>query len=80
MMTADLKSSSFTVRALSLGGWWNFHSRKVPRATRNDLRPDGWRDIWPELVDADPAKPAPLALGVPAGGAISSEAKEAAHA
>lgn len=44
------------------------------QVTRRDLRPDDWRDIWPELVDADPAKPAPLALGVPAGGAISSEA------
>lgn len=48
--------------------------------TRKHIRPDDWRDIWPELVDADPAKPAPLALGLPAGGAISSEAKEAAHA
>ena len=25
------------VRALSVGGWWNFHSRKVPRAT---IRPE----------------------------------------
>lgn len=32
MTTADLKSSSFMVRALSMGGWWNFHSRKVTRA------------------------------------------------
>ena len=80
MVAAACMSSVFMVRALSVGGWWNFHSRKVPRATRKDLFPDGWRDIWPEPVDADPAKPAPLALGVPAGGAISSEAKEAAHA
>lgn len=50
------------------------------RVTRRELYPDDWRDIWPELVDAGPAKPAPLALGVPAGSAISSEAKEAAHA
>jgi hypothetical protein len=34
MTTADLKSSSFMVRALSVGGGWNFHSRRVPRATR----------------------------------------------
>lgn len=39
MTTADLKSSSFMVRAFSMGGWWNFHSRKVPRAT-----------LFPELV------------------------------
>ena len=30
------------VRALSVGGWWNFHSRKVPRAT-----------IRPELADSE---------------------------
>ena len=45
---------------------------------RRELRPHDWAEWWP--VDADPAKPAPQALGVPAGGAISSEAKEAAHA
>lgn len=43
MTTADLKSSSFMVRALSVGGWWNFHSRKVPRAA-----------IRPELAGSEP--------------------------
>lgn len=52
----------------------------VAVCARVDQRPHDWRDIWPELVDADPANPAPQALAVPAGGAISSEAKEAAHA
>ena len=58
--------------------WPQFFDPPVSVCARVDLRPDDWRDIWPEPVDADPAKPAPLALGVPAGGAISSEAKEVA--
>ena len=34
----------FMVRALSMGGGWNFHSRKAPRAA-----------IWPELAEGSPA-------------------------
>lgn len=29
--------------------------------TRQDLRPDDWRDIWPELADATPAPAQPPA-------------------
>ncbi len=42
MVAAACMSSVFMVRALSVGGWWNFHSRKVPRAT-----------IRPELADSE---------------------------
>ena len=42
MVAAACRSSVFMVRALSVGGWWNFHSRKVPRAT-----------IRPELADSE---------------------------
>ena len=42
MVAAACMSSVFMVRALSVGGWWNFHSRKVPRAT-----------IGPELADSE---------------------------
>lgn len=30
------------------------------RITRRDLRPDDWRDIWPELADSEPKHPAAL--------------------
>lgn len=29
--------------------------------TRQDLRPDDWRDIWPELAESEPKQPAALA-------------------
>lgn len=66
MTTADLKSSSFMVRALSVGGWWNFHSRKVPRAT-----------IRPELAGSEPKHT--QALTQQAQVATNSEARQLAQ-
>ena len=66
MVAAACMSSVFMVRALSVGGWWNFHSRKVPRAT-----------IRPELADSE--KNPTQALTQQAQVAINSEAIEAAH-
>ncbi|HEY9208386.1 MAG TPA: hypothetical protein VIP31_05010 [Acidovorax sp.] len=54
------------VRALSLGGWWNFHSRKVPRAT-----------IRPKLTDFE-QKPT-QAPASQARVAINSEARQLAQ-
>ena len=46
--------------------------------TRRDIRPDDWRDIWPELAESEPNQPAAPANQAQA--AINSEAKEAASA
>jgi len=54
------------VRALSVGGWWNFHSRKVPRAT-----------IRPELADSE--KKPTQTLTQQAQVAINSEALQLAQ-
>ena len=56
---------------------WNLHSREGAPATRRDLRPDDWQDIWPELAESEP-KPTP-APAHQARVAINSEAMEAAH-
>ena len=40
---------------------WNLHSREGAPATRRDLRPGDWQDIWPELADLGPKHPAALA-------------------
>ncbi|MBN8749506.1 MAG: helix-turn-helix domain-containing protein [Variovorax sp.] len=31
--------------------------------SRRELRPDDWREIWPELAAANDSTPAPLAAG-----------------
>lgn len=45
--------------------------------TRQDLRPDDWRDIWPELADSEPKQATALASKAQA--AINPVANEAAH-
>ena len=49
--------------------------------TRRDLRPDDWKDIWPELAESETKQPPALAHQSPA--AINSEAlptgQEVAH-
>lgn len=42
--------------------------------SRRDLRPDDWRDIWPELVDSESNPPVVPAHQAPA--AINSESLE----
>lgn len=32
----------------------------VGKVSRKDLRPDDWREIWPELADAPASQPADL--------------------
>ena len=66
MVAAACRSSVFMVRALSVGGWWNFHSRKVPRAT-----------IRPELADSE--KKPTQTLTQQAQVAINSEALQLAQ-
>lgn len=46
--------------------------------TRQDLRPDDWRDIWPELAELEPKQPAALAHQRQA--AINSKPKVDSHA
>ena len=55
----------------------------IERATqgavaRQDLRPDDWRDIWPELANSEEKQPP--ALAHQSQGAIKTELQEAAHA
>lgn len=45
--------------------------------TRRDLRPNDWRDIWPELADSEP-KPT-QAPAIKAQAAINSEARQVAQ-
>ena len=59
------------------------HCPAIERATsgavtRRDLRPEDWREIWPELAESEPNQPAAPANQAQA--AINSEAKEAASA
>ena len=64
---------------------WNLHSREGAPATRRDLRPDDWQDIWLELAESEPNQaPAPahqarVATETVAQEAINSEAMEATH-
>lgn len=52
--------------------------RTAGAVTRQDLRPDDWRDIWPELAEPEPKQPAALAHQRQA--AINSKPKVDSHA
>ena len=56
---------------------WNLHSREGAPATRRDIRPDDWQDIWPELAESEP-KPHPT-LTQQAPVAINSEVRQQAQ-
>lgn len=74
---------------VSLAALGNWKSRGVPIqrcvaierlsggvVTRRDLRPDDWRDIWPELAESEEkSTPAPASQ---AQAAINSEARQQA--